>query len=543
MATQVQLRRGNAAEVSIAVGAEGELFYDTSLEQVVVQDGSTIGGHRVIQSNVDAVFDDGIGITLGTGNLGIGREVAGDWDSAASVIAMETRGAVFARNGHQYIGNNAKNTGAMWEYIETGAASFTQIHSDGSTIIVGAPSGTAGALITFAEISKITFDGIQTGPLGIPPSIANGLENGFVIASDGELITSRATVALAGHRRYINSNGTIVLVQTINNELRFKFEQTDGSFQIVNSLNTGIWRVDDEGILNGPVSQPPGIGNGTVEGAVIASTGRISVSRTGAGFLDHYLLYGGEGLIGRMASNGVAFVFRLGQATGSYQFRNSTDTTSLMDIQNDGNVTISAAIPIVANSLTRKDYVDTENAAQDLVISSNTTAIGVNSGLIGDNDTAIGVNAGSISTNAGNITTLQGTAPTADQKAALDNTTNPPNAGNPYATESQLGGFIPVVFLETRTANGAWSIAGLIVGKPLHIIAQFTGNEGKAFFHITAGQQFIDNPGTSFATYTLGWDTSNGAGGAPRDITIIPSATTVTLDMTFLGSVALHAFQ
>ncbi len=57
MTTQVQLRRGNSAEISIATGANGELFYDVSLFQLVIQDGVTVGGNRVIQANVDAVFD------------------------------------------------------------------------------------------------------------------------------------------------------------------------------------------------------------------------------------------------------------------------------------------------------------------------------------------------------------------------------------------------------------------------------------------------------------------------------------------------------
>jgi len=48
MSTQVQIRRGTTAEHSTFTGAEGELTVDTTLDTVVVHDGSTAGGNPLV---------------------------------------------------------------------------------------------------------------------------------------------------------------------------------------------------------------------------------------------------------------------------------------------------------------------------------------------------------------------------------------------------------------------------------------------------------------------------------------------------------------
>lgn len=44
MATQVQWRRGTTAQISVFTGAVAEVVIDTTLHQLVVQDGVTVGG-------------------------------------------------------------------------------------------------------------------------------------------------------------------------------------------------------------------------------------------------------------------------------------------------------------------------------------------------------------------------------------------------------------------------------------------------------------------------------------------------------------------
>ena len=47
MATQVQWRRGTTAQIAVFTGAIGEIVVDTTLNQLVVNDGVTVGGHYV----------------------------------------------------------------------------------------------------------------------------------------------------------------------------------------------------------------------------------------------------------------------------------------------------------------------------------------------------------------------------------------------------------------------------------------------------------------------------------------------------------------
>ena len=48
MSTQVQVRRGTTAEHSTFTGAVGELTVDTTIDTVVVHDGSTAGGNPLV---------------------------------------------------------------------------------------------------------------------------------------------------------------------------------------------------------------------------------------------------------------------------------------------------------------------------------------------------------------------------------------------------------------------------------------------------------------------------------------------------------------
>jgi len=57
MATQIQLRRGTTAEMSTFTGAEGELVYNTTTKQVVICDGTTVGGFpNASKANADGTI-------------------------------------------------------------------------------------------------------------------------------------------------------------------------------------------------------------------------------------------------------------------------------------------------------------------------------------------------------------------------------------------------------------------------------------------------------------------------------------------------------
>ena len=58
MATQLQLRRGNTAQIAAFTGAVAELIADTQANTLVLQDGVTSGGHYIAtQAFAQAAFN------------------------------------------------------------------------------------------------------------------------------------------------------------------------------------------------------------------------------------------------------------------------------------------------------------------------------------------------------------------------------------------------------------------------------------------------------------------------------------------------------
>jgi len=410
MATQVQLRRGNAAEVSIAVGAEGELFFDTSLDQIVVQDGSTIGGIRVIQANVDAIFDDD------------------------SILALSGSGT----GTHSAI-QLSNSSGEIVFHSTNGLGSTLQIRQVGGFWAIKSPAG--GVL----DLLRVTDEGEYTGPSALPPGIIAGTSDATTIASTGWLATSRSTAAAANH---------------------------------------------------------------------------------------HIFYSGGNGPNLNFQTEAAWFQFAPSAASSGFRIRNIGGTGNLFEFGIAGNLAISALLPTQGNHLTRMDYVDDENATQNLVIAANTSAIGDNAGDIGDNTTAIGVNAGliggnttAIGTNTGNITTLQGTAPNADEKAAMPG--GSPTAGNRFATLSDIG----AVLTErgTQVGTGTFVITGLTPFQPAYFIGRDQNAEVNGCqFQYVSGTVHDDFGGANSRQLC-----SVGASQAfsSNDV-FIPNATTVTISIS-----------
>ena len=62
MAKRVQRRRGTTSEHSNFTGAEGEVTVDTTLDTLVVHDGTTAGGHPVAKADGSNITANSIGI-------------------------------------------------------------------------------------------------------------------------------------------------------------------------------------------------------------------------------------------------------------------------------------------------------------------------------------------------------------------------------------------------------------------------------------------------------------------------------------------------
>ena len=62
MAKRVQRRRGTTSEHGNFTGAEGEITVDTTLDTLVVHDGTTPGGHYIAKADGSNIANNSIGI-------------------------------------------------------------------------------------------------------------------------------------------------------------------------------------------------------------------------------------------------------------------------------------------------------------------------------------------------------------------------------------------------------------------------------------------------------------------------------------------------
>lgn len=93
MAKQVQLRRGNTAQVAAFTGAVGEIVYDTDLKTLVAQDGSTAGGFYLALKNDTALTGNAtlVNATV-TGNVALGSTLY--VNTATSYVGLGTSAPV-----------------------------------------------------------------------------------------------------------------------------------------------------------------------------------------------------------------------------------------------------------------------------------------------------------------------------------------------------------------------------------------------------------------------------------------------------------------
>ena len=117
MATQLQIRRGTAAQVAAFTGAEGEIVYNSTNDSLHTNDGATAGGFELARADLNNVSDADLNAAL-TGNT----------LSALTITTLTAGAATFSgeitANGGIALGDNDKAT--------FGAGSDLQIYHNGS---------------------------------------------------------------------------------------------------------------------------------------------------------------------------------------------------------------------------------------------------------------------------------------------------------------------------------------------------------------------------------------------------------------------------
>ena len=125
MATQLQIRRGTAAQVAAFTGAEGEIVYNSTNDSLHTNDGATAGGFELARADLNNVLDADLNAAL-TGNT----------LSALTITTLTATGGTI--NGTT-IGATTPASVAATTLSTTGAATFSGNVSASGVFVGGTP--------------------------------------------------------------------------------------------------------------------------------------------------------------------------------------------------------------------------------------------------------------------------------------------------------------------------------------------------------------------------------------------------------------------
>ncbi len=107
---------------------------------------------------------------------------------------------------------------------------------------------------------------------------------------------------------------------------------------------------------------------------------------------------------------------------------------------------------------------------------------------------------------------------------------------------SAVGGAGNVSLISQRSTTGQWSITGLDVGKPLYITVSSSTNSGYVFFRIKSGS--LDGTSPNDQTFQFGrYDSGSWVSLTPPGTVIIPTSTSVIVDVASISNITMRAYQ
>ena len=195
MATQLQIRRGTAAQVAAFTGAEGEIVYNSTNDSLHTNDGATAGGFELARADLNNVLDADLNAAL-TGNtlsaLTITTLTATGGTINGTVIGGTTAAAGSFTTGAfssstVTINNAAANlrfengAGARTGYIQSRADAFEVWNDQAVPMVFGTNNTTR---LTIASTGAATFSG-DVGVGNSSPSADMLGANGGVVIGNG----------------------------------------------------------------------------------------------------------------------------------------------------------------------------------------------------------------------------------------------------------------------------------------------------------------------------------------------------------------------
>jgi hypothetical protein len=157
MSIEVQLRRGTASQNSGFTGVEGELIYVTDTKELVVHDGSTVGGTNVAASVADgsvtiAKLEDIAANTILGNNTGSSSAILELTPAQVrTLLNFDTEVA----NNTAVAANTAKVTNATHTGEVTGSAALTITNNAVTTAKINNNAVTSDKLSTTLDFGSI----------------------------------------------------------------------------------------------------------------------------------------------------------------------------------------------------------------------------------------------------------------------------------------------------------------------------------------------------------------------------------------------------
>ena len=233
MATQVQLRRGTAAQNDAFTGAQGELSYDTTNKRLRVHDGATAGGFEIKTEDLsgDVLFGDNDKAIFGAGS---DLSVYHDGAAGSSHITETGSGSLYVRAENLFLQT-------------TGGATYLQAISGGGTQLRYNNSAKLATTSTGVDITgTLTSDGLTVD--GTSGAVIRGSNN-----AEGEALV------------IANSSGGTALRAWTQENVGVKFLSSDSASAardymfFTGTSSNEVMRITSSGSVGIGTSSPTGV--------------------------------------------------------------------------------------------------------------------------------------------------------------------------------------------------------------------------------------------------------------------------------------------
>ena len=158
MAKLLKLRRGTTTQHGSFTGAEGEVTVDTSKDVLVVNDGSTAGGHPLAAEDMSNVSSASIAGRLGTDSIATTKIAAGNLPTDVVATAFKTNRAIVA----EAIASSA----VVDRTIANDAVTFAKMQNIGTPSFLGRNSSGTGDVENLSTSDVRTMLNVENGATG-----------------------------------------------------------------------------------------------------------------------------------------------------------------------------------------------------------------------------------------------------------------------------------------------------------------------------------------------------------------------------------------